>query len=146
MNRIQEAVCAYLQQESGISAVAAPDRAAGRYPALAVAVEERGVTLGDGGRQALHDWEVTVTAAKNRERDGETALLASLLPPLLRGIPLTVPGSVTGGQPVRRVLSPLQIRTEGDRLTFRLQVWAPVPPKAAAGGEPGRMEVLHLST
>lgn len=62
-----------------------PDESAGEYPLLAVSVREDGTVLVDGGRQAEHTYRVTVSAASDRERDGNTALLSSLTPVLLRG-------------------------------------------------------------
>ena len=89
---------------------------------LAVAVREDGTVLVDGGRQAEHTYRVTVTAASDRNRDGNTALLASLAPHLLRGIPMG-----------DRVLHPLDVKTEGEELTFSLELCVPVPPDESAG-------------
>ena len=88
MKAIQDAVTAYLQKATGVRTVADRTRVAGEYPLLAVAVREDGTVLVDGGRQAEHTYRVTVTAASDRNRDGNTALLASLAPHLLRGVPM----------------------------------------------------------
>ena len=104
------------------------------YPLLAVAVREDGTVLVDGGRQAEHTYRVTVTAASDRNRDGNTALLASLAPHLLRGVPMG-----------DRVLHPLEVKTEGEELTFSLELCVPLPEPEKPGTEPpGVMENLHL--
>ena len=106
----------------------------GVYPLLAVAVREDGTVLVDGGRQAEHTYWVTVTAASDRNRDGNTALLAALPPLLLRGVPMG-----------ERTLHPLDIKTEGEELTFSLVLCVPVPPAQKPGQtEPGVMETLRL--
>jgi len=133
MKHIQEAVAAYLQRETGMHSVC--DRSTVRkYPLLAVAVGEDGTILVDGGRQAEHTYSVSVTVVSDRERQDNTALLASLPGILLRGIPMG-----------KRVLHPLNIRTEGEELTFSLTLCVPVPP--ATGSEtnqPGMMAALHM--
>ena len=138
MNRIQNAVTAYLEQATGVCAVADRIRAPGVYPLLAVAVQEDGTVLVDGGRQAEHTYRVSVTAASDRNRDANTALLASLPPVLLRGVPMeTADGS--------RTLHPLDIKTEREALTFSLVLYVPVPPADRPGQtEPGMMETLRL--
>lgn len=88
MKAIQDAVRLYLERATGVRAVADRTRVAGEYPLLAVAVREDGTVLVDGGRQAEHTYRVTVTACSDRNRDGNTALLASLPPVLLRGVPM----------------------------------------------------------
>ena len=118
LDQIQEAVRACLQRESGIHTVCAPAVHTGEYPLLAVDIRESGSTLLAGGSQAEQGYEVTVTAAEDRLRHGETALLGSLVPILLRGVPME-----------NRFLHPLDIRTEGDTLCFSLQLCVPVPPK-----------------
>lgn len=134
MKAIQEAVRLYLQKAAGIRAVADRTRAAGEYPLLAVAVREDGTVLVDGGRQAEHTYRVTVTAASDRERDGNTALLSSLVPCLLRGVPMG-----------ERALHPLDIRTEGEELTFSLELCLPVPPDESAPDQTAEhMAALHL--
>ena len=138
MKAIQDAVRLYLQKATGIRTVADKTRVAGEYPLLAVAVREDGTVLVDGGRQAEHTYRVTVTACSDRNRDGNTVLLASLPPVLLRGVPMeTADGS--------RTLHPLDIRTEGEALTFDLVLYVPVPPAEKPGQtEPGIMETLRL--
>lgn len=126
MKAIQDAVTAYLQKATGVRAVADRTRAAGVYPLLAVAVREDGTVLVDGGRQAEHTYRVTVTAASDRNRDENTALLSSLVPCLLRGVPMETAGG-------RRTLHPLDIKTEGEELTFSLELCVPVPPDDSAG-------------
>ncbi|MBP3509448.1 hypothetical protein [Oscillibacter sp.] len=134
MKAIQDAVTAYLQKVTGVRTVADKTRVAGEYPLLAVAVREDGTVLVDGGRQAEHTYRVTVTAASDRNRDGNTALLASLAPYLLRGVPMG-----------DRVLHPLEVKTEGEELTFSLELCVPVPEPEKPGMEPpGVMENLHL--
>lgn len=139
MNVIQEAVRAYLKKASGVNTVCDRTRVRGEYPLLAVAVKEDGTVLMDGGRQAQHTYQVTVTAVNDRDRDGNTALLASLTVPLLRGIPMV------DGSGESRTLHPLDIRTEGEELTFSLTLCVPVPPLPKPGQtEPGVMETLHM--
>lgn len=134
MKAIQDAVTAYLQKATGVRTVADRTRVAGEYPLLAVAVREDGTVLVDGGRQAEHTYRVTVTAASDRNRDGNTALLASLTPHLLRGVPMG-----------DRVLHPLEVKTEGEELTFSLELCVPLPEPEKPGTEPpGVMENLHL--
>ena len=138
MKAIQDAVTAYLQKATGVRTVADRTRAAGGYPLLAVAVREDGTVLVDGGRQAEHTYRVTVTACSDRNRDGNTALLSALTPCLLRGVPMETAGG-------SRVLHPLDVRTEGEELTFSLELCVPVPPAEKPGQtEPGMMESLHL--
>lgn len=138
MKAIQDAVAAYLQEQTGIPAVA--DRSLYReYPMLAVAVRENGTVLLAGGRQAEHTYRVTVTAVSDRDRAGNTELLAGLAPLLLAGVPMERDGC-------RRMLHPLDIRTEGEALTFSLELCVPLP--RAAGPEetePGIMETLHVA-
>ena len=126
MKAIQDAVTAYLETATGVRAVADRIRAPGVYPLLAVAIREDGTVLVDGGRQAEHTYRVTVTAASDRNRDGNTALLSSLVPCLLRGVPMeTADGS--------RTLHPLDVKTEGEELTFSLELCVPVPPDESSG-------------
>ena len=134
MKAIQDAVRLYLQKATGIRTVADKTRVAGEYPLLAVAVREDGTVLVDGGRQAEHTYRVTVTAASDRNRDGNTALLSSLTPCLLRGVPMG-----------DRVLHPLDVKTEGEELTFSLELCVALPEPEKPGMEPpGVMENLHL--
>ena len=138
MKAIQDAVTAYLQKAMGIRTVADRTRVAGEYPLLAVSVREDGTVLVDGGRQAEHTYRVTVTAASDRNRDGNTALLASLPPHLLRGVPMeTENGS--------RTLHPLDVKTEGEELTFSLELCVALPEPEKPGMEPpGIMQTLNL--
>ena len=78
MKAIQDSVAAYLQACTGVRTVADRTRARGEYPLLAVSVREDGTVLVDGGRQAEHTYRVTVSAASDREREVNTALLSSL--------------------------------------------------------------------
>jgi len=134
MKAIQDAVTAYLQKATGVRAVADRTRAPGVYPLLAVAVREDGTVLVDGGRQAEHTYRVTVTAASDRSREENTALLSSLVPCLLRGVPMG-----------DRVLHPLDVKTEGEELTFSLEFCVPVPPDGSAGeAATETMGTLHL--
>ena len=134
MKAIQDAVRLYLQKATGIRTVADKTRVAGEYPLLAVAVREDGTVLVDGGRQAEHTYRVTVTACSDRNRDGNTALLSSLAPCLLRGVPMG-----------DRVLHPLDVKTEGEELTFSLELCVPVPPDESAGeAATEHMETLNF--
>lgn len=143
MNHIQDAVCAFLEEQTKIRTVRAGEHRAGKYPAFAVGIREEGTVLTAGGKQAEHSYLVTVTAAPDRERTGETAALAALVPVLLRGIPLTVPATKQSGA-VRRVLSPLGIETEGDTLRFTLRLSAPIPSEQGGGEAADTMQVLHF--
>lgn len=138
MKHIQEAVRAYLQAASGIHTVCAPARHSGEYPLLAVDIREEGTVLLSGGTQAEQHYALTVTAAPDRMRQEEPALLGGLTTLLLRGVPMK-----QGTEP--RVLHPLDIRTEGDELRFAVQLCVPVPP-AEGGQEPApAMERLHFN-
>ena len=138
MKAIQDAVTAYLQKATGVRTVADRTRVAGEYPLLAVAVREDGTVLVDGGRQAEHTYRVTVTAASDRNRDENTALLSSLAPCLLRGVPMETAGG-------SRTLHPLDVKTEGEDLTFSLELCVPVPPEESTGEEATEtMGTLHL--
>ena len=137
MKAIQDSVAAYLQACTGVRTVADRTRARGEYPLLAVSVREEGTVLVDGGRQAEHTYRVTVTAASDRHREGATALLSGLVPALLRGVPMETEGA-------ERVLHPLNIRTEGDQLTFEVELCVPLPETAKSGGEIGTMRTLKL--
>ena len=78
MKHIQEAVRACLQAGSGIHTVCAPAHHTGEYPLLAVDIAQEGTVLLAGGTQAEQRYALTVTAAPNRMRQGETDLLSSL--------------------------------------------------------------------
>lgn len=131
MKAIQDAVTAYLQRATGVRTVAEQTPVPGVYPLLAVSVQETGTVLVDGGRQAEHTYSLRITAASDRERRGNTALLASLVPVLLRG--------VTMGE---RVLHPLDIKTEGEELTCSVVLCVPVERRREA--EPQVMATLRL--
>ena len=138
MKAIQDAVTAYLHKVTGVRTVADRTRVTGEYPLLAVAVREDGTVLVDGGRQAEHTYRVTVTACSDRNRDGNTALLASLVPYLLRGVPME-------REDGNRTLHPLDVKTEGEELTFSLELCVSLPePEKPGQTEPGIMESLHL--
>lgn len=141
MNHIQDAVCAYLEAQTTIKTVRAGEHCAGKYPVLAVDIREEKTLLCAGGKQAEHTYVVTVTAAPNRERAGETAALAALVPVLLRGVPMVL---TQGEKTVSRVLSPQGIKTEGDELSFHLKLSVPVPPKGSEGAD--LMQTLHFDT
>lgn len=134
MRNIQEAIRARLRESLDIDAVSG--RAAyRRYPLLAVDVRESGTVLVDGGRQAEHTYLVTLTAAADRDRNGSTALLSSLTPLLLQGVPMG-----------ERVLHPLDIRTEDDTMSFSITLCVPLPERRRPEEkEPGVMERLHLA-
>ena len=79
-------------------------------------------------------YRVTVSAASDRERDGNTALLSSLTPILLRGVPMG-----------ERTLHPLELKTEGETLTFTVELCVPLAqPEKPAMEPPGRMATLNL--
>lgn len=140
MNQIAEAVRAHLQEETGVHAVCEGAKHAGEYPLLVVNIAENGTVLTSGGRLCEHDYAVRVKYAVNRERVGETAALAALVPVLLRGVPMTL---TQGGKTVSRVLSPLEIKTEGDELSFHLKLSVPVPPRSGET-DADVMQVLHF--
>lgn len=137
MKQIQDAVTAYLELASGVRTVC--DRSlVTEYPMLAVALQEQGTVLIDGGRQAEHRYLVTVTAVSDRRRDGNTTMLSELSGLLLRGVPALLDGQA-------RTLHPLDIHTEGEELTFSLAICMPVPPVSYAGQEATEtMQALHL--
>lgn len=137
MKVIQDAVRAYLQEQTGVSTVA--DRSLCReYPMLAVAVREDGTVLLAGGKQAEHTYRVTVTAVSDRDRSGNTELLAGLAPLLLAGVPMEQDGC-------RRMLHPLDIRTQGEELAFSLELCVPLPRAPGPGEtEPELMKTLHV--
>jgi len=143
MNRISEAVRAYLQSETNVRAVCEGSRYPNEYPLIVVNVTEGGTVLTSGGRLCEHDYGVSIRYALNRERTGETAALAALVPVLLRGVPMSI---TEGGRTVRRVLSPQGIKTEGDELSFRIRLSMAVPPKSSSGEATDKMQELHLST
>ena len=138
MKAMQEAVVAHLQRETGIHTVCDRSTVAGEYPLLTVEIREQGTTLLAGGQLAEHCYAVTVTALSDRERQGNTALLSDLVPVLLRGVPMETP---EGG----RMLRPLDIRTEEEALTFKLDVCAVLPhllPDGERAAEP--MQTLYF--
>lgn len=138
MKHIQEAVAAYLQRETGVRTVCDRTSVRGEYPLLAVAAAEKKTVLLAGGKQAEHSYEITVTAASDREREGNTALLAGLTPLLLRGIPMERDGE-------RRVLHPLRIRSAEDKLIFALEVCVALPEANWEGEAAAEtMETLHF--
>ena len=138
MKAIQEAITAYLQDVTGIPTVCDRTEAAGRYPLLAVSIRVGGTVLIAGGKQAEHTYQVTVTAASDRDRVENTALLSSLPVWLLRGIPAVLESE-------ERILHPLDIATEGEELTFSLTVCLCVPPLADGDADSGQpMQNLHL--
>lgn len=135
MKEIQEAVRACLEERSGVRAV--PDRSRCReYPLLAVSVREGGTVLLDGGKQAEHTYLVAVTAVSDRDREENTRLLSELVPLLLRGVPLEENGE-------NRVLHPLDIKTEGEALTFSVVLCRRLPQKEP---EPGETELELMRT
>lgn len=139
MKTIQTAVADLLEQETGIHTHCGPCPAAGEYPLLTVEVEQKGSLLLAGGTQVEQTFQVTVTAAADRERLENTALLSGLVPILLRGVPL----QETDGT---RMLRPLDVRTRGEELLFSLEVCTALP--WLSGGEDAaaeHMETLHLS-
>ena len=142
MRDVCEAVRAYLERASGIPTVCAPLLTPGVYPIQTVEVCEEGAALCAGGRQAEHDYRVTVVAARDRARSDRNALAASLVPVLLRGIPAELPGG-EAGVTERRVLAPQDIRAEGDTLCFHLRLCRAVPQDAESGAGAETMGALH---
>ena len=138
MREVQEAVRDYLQKQTKVHTVCAPAKHTGEYPLLAVEVQEAGTVVLAGGRQAERSFTVTVTAAQNRQRDDHGALLGSLLYPLLRGVPARI-----GGED--RVLHPLHLKTEGDKLCFTLCLCAAIPPEEGSGTDAEPMQTLHFN-
>ena len=137
MNHIQKAVAACLQERTGIRTVCGRSHLR-EYPMLAVEASENGTTLLDGGRQAEHTYAVTVTAASDRTREGETDLLSCLPDVLLRGVPMK-----QGTE--ERILHPSDIRREGEAVTFSLTLCVPVPPLPdSRPAATDTMESLHL--
>ena len=137
MNRIQEAVAACLQERTGVRTVCGRSHLRS-YPMLAVEAAENGTVLLDGGRQAEHSYTVTVTAASDRTREGETDLLSCLPDALLRGVPLK-----QGTE--KRILHPTDIRREGETVTCSLTLCVPVPPLPdSRPAATDTMETLHL--
>lgn len=134
---MESAVAAYLNGAAKATAVAEGTRAAGVYPLLAVSVREEGTVLVDGGRQAEHTYRVTVTAASDRHREGATG-------PFVRTGPGPAPGRAHGDGGAERVLHPLNIRTEGDQLTFDVELCVPLPETGKSGGEVGTMRTLNF--
>ncbi len=132
MKSIQKAVAAFLAERTGLPA--AEDRSRCRqYPMLAVSVRSAGSVVIDGGRQAERSYLVSVTAASGRDREENTALLSRLASLLLEGVPMG-----------ERTLHPLDVKTEGEALTFSLTLCVPLPrrEKPNAGTELGMMEKL----
>lgn len=133
MNHIQSAIAEYLEQQTLLHTV--KDRSACRvYPSLAVKIRQTGSLLLDGGRQSENSYTVEVTAISDRERTGTTALLSSLMAPLLRGIPMG-----------ERTLRPMHLETEDDTLSFDLVLCVAVPPESFdPAGSSEKMEHIHL--
>ena len=138
MKAIQEAVRAFLEAETGIYTVCDRTEVRGEYPMLAVSVTEKSTLLLAGGKQAQHTYEVTLRAASDREREGNTALLSGLTALLLGGIPMVRSGE-------RRILHPLNIRTDEDKLTFVLEICVAVEALSAEGEQAAEpMQTLHF--
>lgn len=134
MKAIQRAVADCLREGTGLPV--AEDRSRCRqYPMLAVGVRSEGTVVIDGGRQAERSYLVTVTAVSDRGREENTALLSGLVPLLLEGVPMG-----------ERTLHPLDVKTEGEALSFLLTLCVALPrkPKPNAGTELGVMEKLRF--
>lgn len=144
LKQMQDAVCDCLQRGSGIHAVPAPAKHTGEYPLLSVDIRESGSTLLSGGTQAEERFSVTVTAARDRQRTGETGLLGSLVPVLLRGVPMEVRHAPHKAE--KRVLHPLNLRTENEELTFDVALCVPVPPEEGGETAADTMQRLHFET
>ena len=142
MDNICAAVAAYLQKESGVTAVEEGTRCPGVCPLLAVRVSADGTTLLDGGRQAERAYTVVVTAASDRDREEATKVLSDLVPVLLRGVPAAL--AEADGSKEQRMLHPLGIKTEGDKLTFSIKLCMALPKRTVPQGDPGIMETLHM--
>ena len=128
---MQTAVAQYLEKCTGIRAAEEKSKAAG-YPVLTVTVRETGSVLVDGGRQAERSYAVTVRAVSDREREGKTALLMQLSAAVLAGIPME-----------GRVLHPLDVKTEGDALTFTVTLCTLLPQTGTGDAEV--METINLN-
>lgn len=77
---------------------------------------------------------MTVSAASDRERTGNTALL--FLPDA---------GFAPGRSHGERTLHPLELKTEGETLTFTVELCVPLAqPEKPAMEPPGRMATLNL--
>lgn len=147
MKQIQDALVAYLEKATGVKTVSQRTRVHREYPLLAVSVREGGTVLIDAGRQAEHTYQVTVSAVSDREREENTQLLTGLCAVLLRGVPMELPEAEgeSGGRR-SRVLRPLDIRTEGEELTFSLCLCVPVPQPLRPGqAAPEMMRALHVA-
>ena len=134
MKAIQKAVADCLRERTGLSV--AEDRSRCRqYPMLAAAVRSGGTVVIDGGRQAERTYLVTVTAVSGRDREENTGLLSGLVPLLLEGVPME-----------GRTLHPLDVKTEGEELSFSLTLCVPLPQKRkpSAGTELGMMKKLYF--
>lgn len=137
MNDIREAVAACLQERTGVRTVCGRSHLRA-YPMLAVEAAENGTVLLDGGRQAEHSYTVTVTAASDRTREGETDLLACLPDALLRGIPMKQGLD-------NRILHPTDIHRNGEDVSFSLTLCVPVPPLPdSCPAATDTMERLHI--
>ena len=123
MMSIQQAVSTWLEAQK--LAVVAETRSPARiYPVLVVNAELSDSTLCFGGKLTEQRYQVRITAAADRERAGNTALLSALVPPLLRGIPWG-----------ERTLHPLHLQSQGDELQFELSVCIPVPEETGTAPE-----------
>ncbi len=134
MTQIRQAVAQWLAGQTGVPAVEGRSPVQ-EYPLLTVEAEQTGSTLVDGGRQVERRYTVTVTAAAGRDREDSAALLSGLVPALLGGIPMD-----------DRVLHPMEVSTEGDRLAFTLCLCQALPQREDGQQDgPGLMEHLHFT-
>lgn len=130
MTQIQQTIAQWLAGQLGVAAVAG-NSPVQTYPLLAVTVEQVGATLVDGGRQVERQYTVTITAAADRDREGSDGLLTQLEALLQGGIPMG-----------DRVLHPMEISTQGDKLCFTLVLCQVVP--RSSGADVDYMKVLHM--
>lgn len=131
MTQIQQAVVQWLIQQTGVATVAGASPVQ-TYPLLSVEVEQVGATLMDGGQQVERQYQVTITAAIDRDREKSQEFLSQLEPLLQGGIPME-----------NRVLHPVEITAQGDQLSFALGLCQVVPQ--LDGGSTDFMKVLHLN-
>jgi hypothetical protein len=137
MKDIQTAVTQWLQLKTGARSVSGHAKAAA-YPVLTVEVQETGSMLLCGGRQCERTYGVTVHAASDRMREGKNDLLDKVSAALIGGVPVETEDGET------RILHPLDIKTEGDALTFSLTFCTLTPARTNMEGAAGLMKTLKI--
>ena len=131
MTQIQQAIVQWLTKQTGIATVAGASPVQ-TYPLLSVDVEQASALLMDGGQQVERQYQVTITAATDRDREMSAEFLTQLEALLQGGIPME-----------NRVLHPVEITVQGDKLSFTLGLCQVVPQ--LDGGSTEFMKVLHLN-